>query len=114
MPSTGFGRAYSLTATNIDAAVQRKSPGAYALGTLRSDGVFVVGKVGRSDTDVGHRLLSQVGDYTHFKFGYCSSPKAAFLKECDLYHDFAPPGNKIHPDRPNNSGWKCPGCPIFG
>jgi len=114
MPSTGLGNAYRLTDANVDATVNRKSPGAYALGTVRSDGVFIVGKVGRSDSDVATRIRSQIGEYTHFKFGYCSSAKAAFLKECEMYHDFTPPGNKIHPDRPHNSTWSCPRCHIFG
>lgn len=113
MASTGWTNYYNLTAAGVDAAITRTSPGAYALGRVGEDGTFYVSRVGRSDSDVNARLKSQVGDYTHFKFGYFSSPKAAFEKECRLYHDFNPRDNKIHPDRPNGSGWECPVCTIF-
>lgn len=113
MASTGLTGPYSLTAQNIDAQITKISPGNYALGT---DGAkFTVNYVGRSDEDLNNRLKSWVGSYTHFKWGYASSPMAAFLKECENYHDFGIHGdNKVHPARPGGSAWKCPRCQTFG
>jgi hypothetical protein len=41
--------------------------------------------------------------------------KAAFEKECHLFHDFGETSldNKIHPARPSGSNWKCPRCRIL-
>jgi len=113
MPSTGLSKSFVLTTEKVDEVVTRKSPGTYALGyTDPNDNAFVVSRVGRSDSDLNDRLKDHVGKYKRFKFGYSASAKAAFEKECTLYHDFDPPDNPIHPDRPNGTNWKCPvdGC----
>lgn len=113
MASTGLNGPYSLTSSGVSDAVKQKSAGAYALGKT-DNGVFAVHYVGRSDDDVANRLQQHVSKwYPDFKFGYFSSPKAAFEKECHLYHDFTPPDNKVHPARPAGSNWSCPACTIF-
>jgi hypothetical protein len=113
MPSTGLRGPFSLTTEKIDKEVTQKSPGAYALDATTS-GAFQVNYAGRSDTDVKDRLAKHVGGkYKFFEFEYYSSAKAAFEKECNLYHDFSPSDNTIHPDRPSGSGWKCPRCKKF-
>src|SRR5260221_10165375 len=102
---------WQLAVGNIDMAVSKTSPGAYALG--HSDGsTFYISYVGRSDGNVNKRLKDHVGKYQHFKYEYFPSPKAAFDKECELFHAFGETAldNKVHPDRPENSGWKCPFC----
>ena len=63
--------------------------------------------------DVAARLMDHVGDYKRFKFEYYGSAKAAFEKECRLYHDFDPPDNDVHPARSAGKDWKCPVCDIF-
>jgi hypothetical protein len=114
MATTGLSGPYSLTADGVSASVTRKSPGAYALGETKN-GVFSVLYVGRSDTDVAGRLQQHVPSwFPQFKFGYLSSPKSAFEKECHLYHDFPTTENKVHPARPSNANWSCPVCSIFG
>ena len=115
MSSTGWPESFTLNKDTISSVVTRVSPGAYALGTLNGD-TFYVAYVGRSDGDLAQRLKFWVGRYTHFKAGYSESPRAAFIKECNLYHDFGEHelDNKVHPDRPENSSWKCPRCKIFG
>ena len=114
MKPTGLWGPYDLTRTGIANAVQSISPGAYALGKANAEGVFLVYRVGRSDEDVGGRLKDYVNEwYPQFLFGYYSSPRAAFEKECNLYHDFSPPDNIIHPDRPEGSNWRCPRCTVF-
>lgn len=103
MPSLGMKGPYKLDNDTIDAVVTQTSPGNYALGRKNDEGTFVVGYVGRSDSDVNDRLKSWVGNTKRplFKFSYASSPKAAFEKECENYHDFDPPGNDKHSVRIN-------------
>ena len=108
MATTGLNGPYSLTGPGILAAVSGYSPGAYALGKSET-GTFHVHYVGRSDTDVAARLQQHVEKwYPQFKFGYFQTAKAAFEKECHLYHDFNPPDNKVHPARPANENWRMP------
>jgi len=113
----------SLTNEKIDQMVKKKSPGVDVPGVYvldkSSTAPFHVDYVGRSDDDLNARLKTHVGSvYKYFKFDYATSPKNAFEKECELYHDFGGPqgklDNKVHPDRPAGSGWKCPKCTIFG
>ena len=115
MPSSGLRGPYSLNNETIDAVVTLKSAGAYALGKRGEDNVFYISYVGRSDDDINTRLKDWVGKYAQFKFEYYSSPKAAFEKECNLYHDFGEDSldNKVHPDRPENTNWQCPRCDRF-
>lgn len=106
---------YSFTPEGIDEQITETSPGNYALGYMDNKD-FRVRYVGRSDTDVCDRLKSHIGKRpkcTHFKYSYASSPKTAYEKECQNYHDFTPPENKMHPDQPsgNTRRWACPeGC----
>jgi hypothetical protein len=49
--------------------------------------------------------------YTHFRFSYAVSAKAAFEKECCNYHDFGGSyglDNERHPTPPEGEPWKCP------
>jgi hypothetical protein len=55
---------YPLTAEAIDDALTQKSPGNYALGYLDGD-TFMVFYVGRSDSDLRHRLHEWVGAPSH-------------------------------------------------
>ena len=118
MASLEMQGSYELTRANVDAVVTKTSPGNYALGYVNNDDVFVVQYVGRADGDVASRIKQHVGEkYKRFKFSYATSPKAAFEKECKNYHDFGGSqslDNKIHPDRPAGTYWKCPYCRIFG
>jgi len=115
MPTTGLRGPYSLDNETIDRVVNQTSAGAYALGYINEEGLFVPTYVGRSDNDINKRLKDWVGSkYSHFKFEYYNSPKAAFLKECNLYHDWIQQlDNKQHPERPDGTDWKCPQCDIF-
>ena len=113
MVSSGLGGPFPLTDHGIIDNATKTSPGAYALGKTRY-ATYYIGRVGRSDDDVNRRLHDYIWDYEQFKYEYYPSPKAAFEKECRLYHDFKPLGNKIHPDRPSETNWKCPTCDHFG
>lgn len=116
MPSLEMRGPYKLDKETIDKVVTKTAPGNYAFGKKNDEGTFEVGYVGRSDSDVNARLKAWIGNTKRpmFKFSYASSAKAAFEKECQNYHDFDPPGNDKHPDRPFGNNWKCPRCKLFG
>ena len=112
MASLDMKGSYELDSKTIDEKINKTSAGNYALGKIK-DKSFIVSYVGRSDSDVNSRLKDHVGKHPKFKYSYASSPKAAFQKECENYHDFGEDKklkNRIHPDRPENSDWKCPKC----
>ena len=101
IPQTGLRGSYTLDDETINRVVTRTSAGAYALGRV-ADNTFYVSYVGRSDSDINGRLHDWVDSYSKFKFEYYDSPKAAFEKECNLYHDFGEKetlDNDIHPQR---------------
>lgn len=104
---------YTLSSAKIDEAVTLKSPGVYVLD--RNTGIgFIVKYVGRADEDVADRLKKHAGDgyYKYFKFEYALNAKAAFERECQLYHFYPSLDNIIHPARPKNTSYACPvaGC----
>lgn len=116
MPETGLRGSFSLTDEKIDEIVTKTSPGVYVLGHSDNNS-FVVKYVGRSDDDLNKRLHDWVGEYARFKFGYFDSEKAAFERECRIWHNFGGPNgdldNQVHPARPKGSNWECPVCDIF-
>lgn len=115
MASLGMKGLFNLTSREIDSQVTKTSPGNYALGRV-SENKFYVYYVGSSDTDLNGRLKDWVDEYDKFRFSYAASLKAAFKKECQNYHDFGETDkldNKQHPQRPDDSNWKCPVCDIF-
>ena len=110
---TGLSGPYRLSFDEIDAVVMRKSAGVYALGHADAQGRFCINHIGRSDTDIRARLFENIGSEMLFKFGYFGSSQTAFEKECKLFHDISPPGNRLHPGRPKGTRWRCPRCQIF-
>ena len=106
---------YMLDSKTVNVTITKTSAGNYALGYTK-DKTFYVKYVGRSDSDLKARLLSHVssGRYKEFKYSYATSPKAAFEKECQNFHDFGgieKLDNDMHPDLPDNSkNWKFPVC----
>lgn len=110
---TGLLGPYRLTFDGINRAIFRRSAGVFALGHRDPNGNFRVKHVGRSDTDIRSRLCECIGSDTLFKFSFYASARAAFEKECELFHDFNPPCNRIHPGRPKGTTWECPRCTIF-
>jgi hypothetical protein len=112
MATSGLRGSFPLTNQGIDSEIKRISAGAYALGHV-NENIFYITYIGRSDDDVGDRLKDHVGSYKRFKYEYYGSSKQAFDKECNIYHDFSPADNKVHPARPKGSNWKCPNCKAF-
>lgn len=117
MASLNMQGPFTFTSEEVDKQISKKSPGNYALGKRNEDGGLTVSYVGRADSDVNDRIKKHLDEgYPAFKFSYATSPKAAFEKECQNYHDFGE-SNKLkniyHPDRPDGANWKCPVCDIF-
>jgi hypothetical protein len=89
------------------------SPGTYVLGDSDAAG-FRPRCIGRAEFDVAVRIRQYVGFYSEFKFAYCDSGRAAFERECELYHEFAASlDSPLHPSRRACSGWRCPYCALF-
>lgn len=113
MSSTGLIGPYRLAYDEITSAVTKVTPGAFALGHKGPDGRFYVDYVGRADKDMREQLLNLIGSANLFKFARTPTTEAAFHTECELFHDFKPPGNRMHPDRPAGTNWECPRCRFF-
>jgi hypothetical protein len=113
MTKTGLQGPYRLSFDGVDQVVTKTSVGVYVLGHADLQGRFCINHVGRSDADLRARLLDCIGSEALFKFGYLPTSQAAFEKECELFHDFTPPGNRLHPDRPAGTRLSCPRCRIF-
>ena len=109
----GLEGPFPLSDAVVDLIVSPSSPGVFVLDDGPS-GAFKAVYIGRSDSDVNNQLHVHVGIYKRFKFTYCSSPREAFEKECELFHDFEPTTNVVHPQRPSGSRFKCPRCGLFG
>ena len=76
MGSLEMNGSYPLTAEAIDETLTRSSPGNYALGYMDGD-TFAVFYVGRSDSDVKHRLHEWVGAPSRYD-QYAPSTRAAW------------------------------------
>ena len=114
MSKTGLAGPYRLTFEGVECAVTRRSAGVFALGHAAPDGRFHVHHVGRSDQDLRVRLRDQIGSASQFKYEYHPTSRAAFERECELFHELQPPGTRIHPDRAAGTTWECPRCRIYG
>lgn len=116
--STDVKGPYGLTSQKIAEVVGRTSSGNYTLGRVQDNG-FCVLYVGRSDRDVAEQLRSWVSQYPHYKafvFSYASSPRAAFDKECEDFHDYGGTerlDNAVHPTQPVDTDWLCPRCHFY-
>lgn len=110
MAKTGLLGPYPLGYDDVAAVVSDVSPGVFALGYTDLQGAFRINSIGRSDQNVAAALHTLIGSDQSFKFDFASSSKAAFERECALFHDFRPPCTRIHPSRPEGSDFTCPRC----
>ena len=118
LQSTDIAGPHRLTPQSITEVVTETSPGNFTLGSVQENG-FCVLYVGRADRDVAKQLRSWVSQYPHYKafvFGYASSPRAAFDKECEDFHDYGGTerlDNTVHPTQPVKTDWLCPRCDFY-
>lgn len=108
-----FSATTGLSTNRIDETITFSAPGVYLLDRTTT-GPFNVNYVGRSDDDVAGRLKKHAakGTYKFFQFEYAMNAKAAFERECQLYHNFDNLDNDVHPARPAGTNYPCPvkGC----
>ena len=104
-----FSETHALSSERITEHVTKTSAGVYLLDKT-STGPFTVSYVGRADDDVADRLRKHAakGKYKFFQFEYCTGAKAAFEKECNLYHSYKDLDNEVHPARPAGTNYACP------
>ena len=102
---------HPLTDADICAHVSGSLAGAYVLGFTVADGIFDVDFVGRSAADLRQKLLLHT-PYRHpeFLFTYCRNETEAYERECELYHEFHPRDNLVHPSAPLSSDLRCRIC----
>jgi len=97
--------------SEVSLRVQPASMGVYVLSRNGTEKSYV----GRSDSDLQQRISNSAsqGNYVAFWFDYASSPMDAYKYECELYHEYDPPDNDVHPAVPSYANWRCPirGCP---
>ncbi len=113
MTNAGLLGPYRLSVDIIDATIVGNSPAGFALGHLDRSGRFCLSRVGRADSNLAASLRAFIGTELMFKFKYFHTSEEAFLKECELFHAFNPPGNRTHPARSAGTRWTCPQCVMF-
>jgi hypothetical protein len=92
------------------ATVADEAPGVFALGYIDMNGAFRINAVGRADDSLAATLRALIGSDQAFKFAPAVDARAAFERECELFHDFRPPSTRIHPSRPAGTDFTCPRC----
>ena len=108
--STGLFGPYLLSEYEIHHNIVGGEIGVYALGFTGKDGVFYIDRVGRSEKTLTATLKKYEGMYKEFKFRFYATEKAAYEKECDLFHSFKPRDNVAHPRGQKGTRLKCPVC----
>lgn len=101
---------HELSFDRLEQVLPKARTGIFALGYVDREGRFRVQSVGRDDYDVRARLCELIGSSVMFKFAVLPTPREAFEKECELFHNLRPPSTVIHPARQRGTDWLCPHC----
>ena len=110
LTGAGLRGPFSLTPDDIDEELVDHCPGAYALGFTDNLGRFSITYVGSAGDDLKSKLREHIGTALQFKFRHFADERQAFEKECEMFHQFMPTGNFLHPSRPQGTDWTCPRC----
>ena len=110
MTSAKLDGPFRLMVDEIGRAASNGQCGVYALGSIRSDGLFAISFVGASYDGLYDELRNRIGTAPYFKIRQMPDPEKAFLQLCEMFHRFHPSGNFFHPERPKNSRLRCPLC----
>jgi hypothetical protein len=116
LSNSGLGKLMSLNEDTIlrevDKCVGWSSSSVFVLGVIRAgiDGKpkFQIRWVKHVDGNLGVELRKHIGKFKAFRFKFFRSTHTAFERECQIYHDFKPRQNTIHPTRPRHTKFKCP------
>ena len=99
---------FPLTVAAIENAVKRVAGGVYVLDPPDPRTKAPIGFVGRSDTDVADGLHRHAkAGYTRFAFAYTKSPMDGYRRECQMWHDWKPSANPLHPTPPAGNAVRC-------
>ena len=109
MQNTGLLGPCALAVEEIEKVVGADGAGVFALGYVDQSQRFVVQSIG-SSSGLGGQLKQCIGFSSHFKYRRFPTLERAFLKECELYHQFRLQGTMLHPQRPQGTNWQCPVC----
>lgn len=101
---------FGLNFDTINDEIVDGCPGVFTLGFTDHLGRFCITYVGSAGAELKSVLRGFIGTSQQFKFLLMPEHEAAFVKECELFHQFNPLGNFLHPERPAGSHWKCPRC----
>jgi hypothetical protein len=101
---------FVLSIDTVNDEVVDGQPGAYALGYTDHAGRFCIMFVGSSHVNLRAKLKEHIGTALQFKYRHLPTDRASFEKECELFHEFRPSGNFLHPSRPAGENWTCPSC----
>jgi hypothetical protein len=107
---TGLRGPFPLAPETIDEELADRCPGTYTLGFTDNLGRFAITYVGSAGEDLKSKLRAHIGTASQFKFRHFADQKQAFEKECEIFHQFMPGGNFLHPSRPPGADWMCPRC----
>jgi hypothetical protein len=107
---TGLNGPFALGSDAIEEELVDNCPGAYALGFTDRLGRFSITFVGSAGEDLKSKLKAHIGTASQFKFRHFAQQRLAFEKECEMFHQFLPVGNFLHPSRPHGADWTCPKC----
>jgi hypothetical protein len=110
LPPVELRGPYLLTFQEIVRLVRPRTAGVYSLGEMDGPSKFLISYIGAGFEDVRSDLLNRIGTAGRFKVALTPTPAAAFLRQCQLFHQFRPAGNFLHPERPAGTKLLCPLC----
>ncbi len=110
LTGTGLRGPFPLASDAIEEELVDLCPGAYALGFTDHLGRFSITYVGSAGDDLKAKLRGHIGTASQFKFRHFADQRQAFERECEMFHQFMPSGNFLHPSRPQGEDWTCPRC----
>ncbi len=113
MTTSELNGPYRLVYDEITFFVRAASKGVYMLGQQGQSNRFLISYVGAGFTDVRSELLDRIGTASMFKIQLTQNADVTFRKQCDLFHQFQPSGNFVHPERPRGSSVQCPHCALL-
>lgn len=106
-----LSRTLPFTLQAIEDEVRKTSPGVYVLDPPEQRVRVAGGFVGRSDTDIADSLRRHLRTgYKTFAYTYVKTPIEAYQIECEMWHEWKPAPNPVHPTVPHGIKTLCMVC----